>query len=74
MLCPTGAMEDIFPMLPQWMLLPSYRTTLTALVIVVGTAMTYAYITLARLIKPMLFDDAVSNDSEDNKLIDKKSK
>lgn len=51
MLCPTGAMNDIFPLLPQWLMLPSYRSTLTYAVILVGNLMSFAYILVAKAIR-----------------------
>ncbi len=49
MLCPTGAMLDIFPMLPQILLLPSYRTTLTIAVLIVGALVAHTYMAIAKL-------------------------
>lgn len=51
MLCPTAAMLTIFPLLPSWVLWPSYRSTLTLVVIVVGTLISYLYVGAAALVR-----------------------
>jgi hypothetical protein len=51
MLCPTAAMLTIFPLLPAWVLWPSYRSTLTLVVIVVGTLISYFYVAVAALLR-----------------------
>lgn len=58
MLCPTSAMVVIFPHLPQWLLIPSYRTTLTIMVFIVGTFMTTLYIFLAKWLRPLYHGSA----------------
>jgi hypothetical protein len=50
MLCPTGAMKAIFPVFPQWMFYPTYRSTLTWVVVLVAVPLSYAYINMARFI------------------------
>lgn len=50
MLCPTGAMHGIFAQLPPFLLKPSYRTHLTAVVNVVAIPIAYTYIFLARML------------------------
>ena len=54
MLCPTAAMLDIFPLLPAWVLWPSYRSALTVVVVIVGSVLSYLYIGTAHLIMLML--------------------
>jgi len=54
MLCPTSAMDIIFPNLPSWMFFPSYRSTLTFFVILVGFTITWMYLTFAGLIQKVL--------------------
>lgn len=54
MLCPTSAMDVIFPNLPSWMFSPSYRSTLTLFVILVGFTITWLYLTVAGLLKGLL--------------------
>lgn len=53
MLCPTGAMATIFDLLPPAILYPSYRTPLTAVVLVVAPCIAFCYIALARLLMAM---------------------
>lgn len=60
MLCPTTAMDVIFPNLPQWLLVPSYRTTLTIMVCIVGTIMTALYIFAAKVLRPLYHGSAKS--------------
>ena len=50
MLCPTGAMHTVFAQLPSFILQPSYRTPLTAVVNVVAIPIAYAYIVPARVL------------------------
>ena len=50
MLCPTGAMQTIFDQLPAAILWPSYRTPLTAVVLVVAPCMASSYILMSRLL------------------------
>lgn len=54
MLCPTGAMIEIFKNFPQWMIFPSYRSTLTLGVFVIGTIISYIYIGTATFISKLL--------------------
>ncbi len=49
-LCPTGAMIEIFKLFPSWMFLPSYRTFMTVAVFLVGAIISYAYLLPSRLI------------------------
>lgn len=51
MLCPTSAMLTIFPLVPSWVLWPSYRSTLTHVVIIVGSLIPYIYAGAASLIR-----------------------
>lgn len=60
MLCPTAAMLTIFPHLPAWVLWPSYRSSLTFVVIIVGTLISYAYVGAAALIRSVLGGGNVS--------------
>jgi hypothetical protein len=55
MLCPTAAMEVIFPKLPSYIFWPSYRTTLTITVFLVGMIMSWLYITVTRIIVYLFF-------------------
>jgi hypothetical protein len=61
MLCPTAAMHTIFPLVPQWLLWPSYRTTLTLVVFLVGTLISYAYMAAAALIRTQFPPTAVDS-------------
>lgn len=54
MLCPTSAMLTIFPLVPSWVLWPSYRSTLTHVVIIVGSLISYTYVGAASLIRMAL--------------------
>ena len=49
MLCPTGAMKDIFTIVPSFLLWPSYRSFIAVLVTVLGPAIAYAFMAAARL-------------------------
>lgn len=51
MLCPTAAMHTLFPLVPSWVLWPSYRSTLSFVVFIVGTVISYLYIGAAALIR-----------------------
>jgi hypothetical protein len=51
MLCPTGAMVDIFGLFPSWILTPSYRSTLTYAVLIIGNVIAWTYIGIAKLIQ-----------------------
>lgn len=51
MLCPTSAMLTIFPLVPSWVLWPSYRSTLTHVVVIVGSLLAYTYVGAASLIR-----------------------
>ncbi len=50
MLCPTGAMASIFDLLPPAVLYPSYRTPLTAVVLLVAPCIAYSYVFAARFL------------------------
>ena len=54
MLCPTGAMIEIFKNFPPWMINPSYRTTLTLGVFLIGTIISYIYIGTATFITNLM--------------------
>jgi hypothetical protein len=50
MLCPTGAMQAIFDLMPPGVLQPSYRTPLTAGVLLVAIPIAYSYIFASRML------------------------
>ena len=54
MLCPTGAMNAIFTQLPQGLLVPTYRTPLTVVVVFVAIGIALFYIFVARLIQSLI--------------------
>jgi hypothetical protein len=54
MLCPTGAMIEIFKNFPPWMINPSYRTTLTLGVFLIGAIISYLYIGTATFITNLM--------------------
>mmetsp|Transcript_23060 Transcript_23060/g.38468 ORF Transcript_23060/g.38468 Transcript_23060/m.38468 type:complete len:291 (-) Transcript_23060:312-1184(-) len=54
MLCPTAAMVSISALLPSWVTWPSWRSTLTIIVLLVGTLISYLYIFVTRLIEYIL--------------------
>lgn len=51
MLCPTAAMHTMMPLVPSWVLWPSYRSTLTYVVFIAGALISYLYIGAAALIR-----------------------
>lgn len=53
MLCPTGAMVVIFANFPPWFTFPSYRSTLTIGVFIIGTLISYFYLGLAKVIETL---------------------
>lgn len=64
MLCPTGAMTSMFSLVPKWLLYPTYRTIITLLVLIIGPAISMAYIYLAKLVlyvKFSLFSMKINN-------------
>ena len=50
MLCPTGAMNSIFSLLPSWLLFPTYRTIITYLVFIIGPLISFCYIMAAKFV------------------------
>jgi hypothetical protein len=50
MLCPTGAMESIFTIIPTWILFPSYRTFMTFIVFMIGPVISQFYVSAAKLV------------------------
>ena len=54
MLCPTAGMMTIFPLLPQAVIWPSYRSLLTYLVVVIAIPIPYFYIYSGRMIQSSL--------------------
>ena len=50
MLCPTGAMEAIFDVVPSWVLFPTYRTCMTIIVFIIGPIISLIYITAAKFV------------------------
>eukprot|EP00981_Chlorochromonas_danica_P002036 scaffold416_cov161-Ochromonas_danica.AAC.4 len=54
MLCPTGPMVEIFSHLPSILTQPSYRSTLTLAVLIVGNVVAFVYIQIASLIRSIV--------------------
>lgn len=54
MLCPTAGMLTIFPLLPQWIIWPSYRSILTYLVVVIAIPIPYFYIYFGRIVRAVV--------------------
>lgn len=54
MLCPTEPMVAIFSNFPPGVVYPSYRTTLTFGVYIIGITMTFLYMTAAYMVKFLL--------------------
>ena len=54
MLCPTSAMVYLSSQLPVWVSKPSWRTTMTFIVLIVGSLLSYLYIAVAYRIHLLL--------------------
>jgi len=57
MLCPTSAMKQAFQIVPEGLLWPSYRTTITVVVALVGWPLSYIYKFLVVLIDSLPLGD-----------------
>jgi hypothetical protein len=55
MLCPTSAMISIFSTLPSWVTFPSYRSTLTIVVVILGYILSYSYFFVAKALQNVVF-------------------
>jgi hypothetical protein len=51
MLCPTASMHTIFALVPDWILWPSYRSTLTIAVMIIAWPISYSYIAAGHLLR-----------------------
>jgi hypothetical protein len=51
MLCPTASMFTIFALVPEWVLWPSYRSTLTIAVMIIAWPISYSYIAAGHLLR-----------------------
>jgi len=50
MLCPTDGMLYVASNVPSWVMKPSWRTTMTGIVMITGPLLSFIYISLAKIL------------------------
>lgn len=64
MLCPTEGMNNVFALVPDWVIWPSYRSIMVILVCIVGSFMSHCYVKMSKdivFLEKLLLD--IKNDT-----------